>query len=70
MKNFIDNQFNGFSILFGYDTIENNYYEMLGGKKAWPTTVIVDQEGIVSFTMPGSLTEEELRAEIEKLINK
>lgn len=70
VKNFIDNQFNDFSILFGYDTIENNYYEMLGGKKAWPTTVIVDQEGIVSFTMPGSLTEEELRAEIEKLINK
>jgi predicted transcriptional regulator len=43
---------------------------MLGGKKAWPTTIIVDQDGIVSFTQPGSLTEEELRAEIEKLINK
>ena len=70
VKNFIDNQFNGFSILFGYDTVENNYYKMLGGKKAWPTTIIVDQEGIVSFTRHGSLTEEDLRAEIEKLINK
>ena len=68
VKNFIQNQFNGFTILFGYDDVESPYYTAVGGKQAWPTTVIVDKEGIVSLVNQGDLSEDELRAEIEKLL--
>ncbi len=70
VKEFVDNQFKDYSILFGYDTVKNDYYTMLGGKSAWPTTIIVDQDGIISFVKHGSLSEEDLRIEIEKLIKK
>ena len=69
VKAFVNNQFSEYSILFGYDTVENDYYTMLGGKRAWPTTIIVDEEGIITFTKHGSLTESELRGEIEALLN-
>lgn len=68
VKKFIENQFEGFSILFGYDDPNDSYYTLLGGLKAWPVTVIVDQEGVITKVTHGSMTESELRAEIENLI--
>ena len=68
VKNYIDTQFSDFTILFGYDDASSPYYTMLGGKEAWPMTVIVDQYGFITFISQGSLTEEELKAEIEKLL--
>ncbi len=69
VANFINKQFGDFTILFGYDDLVSPYYTELGGKSAWPTTVIVDQDGMVSFTVQGSLSSAELRAEIEKLLD-
>ena len=68
VKNYIDSQFSDYTILFGYDDVSSPYYTMLGGKDAWPMTVIVDQYGFITFVSQGSLTEVELRAEIEKLL--
>ena len=47
----------------------SQYYSMLGGKQAWPMTIIVDQEGVVSFVKQGSLTSSALEAEIAKLLD-
>lgn len=69
VKDFIDSQFEGFTIKFGYDDLESQYYAMLGGKQAWPMTIIVDQDGFVSFVRQGSLTSEALEAEITKLLD-
>lgn len=69
VKEFLNNQFKDFTILFGYDDVNSPYYTALGGKKAWPTTVIVDKEGVISLVNHGELSEEELRAEIEKLLD-
>lgn len=68
VKKFIETQFEGFSIMFGYDDLNNPYYTLLGGLKAWPVTVIVDSDGVISKVTHGSMTEEELVMEIEKLI--
>ena len=68
VKEFIETQFEGFEILFGYDDLESQYYSMLGGKQAWPMTIIVDQEGVVSFVKQGSLTSSALEEEIVKLL--
>ena len=69
VKDFISSQFEGFSILFGYDDLNSQYYSILGGKQAWPMTIIVDQEGVVSFVRQGSLTHDALEAEIVKLLD-
>lgn len=69
VKAFIESQFEGFSIMFGYDDPNNSYYTLLGGLKAWPVTVIVDQDGVISKVTHGNMSEEELRFEIEKLLD-
>lgn len=69
VKDYIDSQFADFTILFGYDDASSPYYTMLGGKEAWPMTVIVDQYGFITLVSQGSLTELELKTEIEKLLN-
>ncbi len=68
VKNFINDQFNDFTILFGYDDVDSPYYNMLGGNGAYPMTLIIDQDGIVSCNNPGSMTENELEKEIIKLL--
>ena len=69
VKAFVESQFEGFSIMFGYDDPNNSYYTLLGGLKAWPVTVIVDQDGVISKVTHGNMSEEELRSEIEKLLD-
>ena len=68
VKEFIETQFAGFTIMFGYDDSTNPYYGLLGGKKAWPLTVIVDSDGVISKVTHGSMSEDDLRLEIEKLL--
>ena len=66
---FVNNNFAGFNILFGYDDINNPYYLQLGGDQAWPYTVIVDQEGVISFISLDPLSYEKLDNEIIKLLD-
>lgn len=68
VSNFIKEEFTNYSILFGYDSDVSSYHEALEGAGKFPTTVIVDQNGIISYRELKSVTEEELRFEIEKLI--
>lgn len=68
VQNYIASQFTNFSILFGYDDCDSPYYYILGGKSAWPVTLIINQEGIISFVRQGSLSENELEIEIQKLL--
>ena len=46
---FVNSQFKDYEILFAYDDVASPYYTILGGKKAWPPTVIVDQEGVITL---------------------
>ncbi len=58
-----------YSMLFGkYDESKQNLYKMLGFTGAWPSTMIVDREGIVTFTKGGSMHYEDLEAQVLPLI--
>lgn len=57
-----------YSILWGYDDASDTYYSMLGGTSTYPISIIVDQNGYVSFTRIGSLSYDELKNEITKLL--
>jgi hypothetical protein len=45
-------------------------YDALGGGNAWPYTLIVDAEGIIAFKTLKELSEGELRAELDKALQK
>lgn len=55
-----------YSIIFAQDKAVGGFdlYEMLGGRKAYPMTVILDATGKITKVIHGSCTEEALRAAI------
>ncbi len=69
VQSFINsNGWNDYGIVFAQDTEETACYNMLGGSGAYPTTVIIDKNGHISYFMDGAVEEDELRNEIAKLL--
>ena len=61
------------SILFAQDPddgVNGAYYTALGGEGDFPMTIIVDAEGVITFTRRGSLTHDELVAAVEEALAK
>lgn len=59
---------NSYKLTFAQDTQELNTYAMLGGKYAYPMTVIVNADGKITFVNQGSCSESLLRTEVEKAL--
>ena len=60
-----------YGILFAQDHgtfAESETYLLLGGKRTFPMTLILDEEGVISYRVQGSVTYETLKAEIDKVI--
>ena len=60
-------------MLYQVGTIPSNHlrkliYKMLGGKGAYPLTVIIDQNGVIAHVKQGAMSESELLLEIEELL--
>ena len=61
------------SILFAQDEGDGGngaYYTALGGEGDFPMTIIVDKEGVITFTCRGSITHDELVAAVEEALGK
>lgn len=61
---------NSYKLAFAQDTAELNTYEQLGGKGAFPMTVVVNADRFITFVKQGPCEEAELRAAIEQALNK
>lgn len=59
---------NSYKLTFAQDTQELNTYAMLGGKYAYPMTVIVNAEGKITFVNQGPCSESLLKTEVEKAL--
>ncbi len=55
------------TMLYGHDAGDAYYYQ-LGGTGAWPTTLVLDANGVIVAKYPKKLSKEELAAAIEKAI--
>ncbi len=68
--NNVKTSWSDYSIIFTREiSFDNsNSYEVLGGKGAYPMTVIVDANGKIAFTKHGSMSEELLKSELEKAL--
>lgn len=56
---------NSYALTFAQDTKELNLYSALGGRTAYPMTVIVDAQGVITKVIQGSCSEADLRAAID-----
>lgn len=64
---FIDNHgWNEYTMMLALDTEELNTFVMLGGKYAYPITVILDEDGVITCINQGKMEKEVLIREIEK----
>ncbi|MDE5942703.1 MAG: 4Fe-4S binding protein [Clostridia bacterium] len=54
-----------YSLVYALDT-DNVSYKALGGSSIYPMTIIVDMDGVVSFTKHGPVEEEDLKQELIK----
>ncbi len=75
VQNFLDTAkdkngraWNSYKLVFAQDTEELNTYGMLGGKYAFPMTVILNSSGRITFVRQGSCPEDILRSEIIKAL--
>lgn len=77
VQNFLDNNVdkNGrlwasYEFTYAQDEREIDVYSMLGGKGAFPMTVILDTDGKITFVKQGPCSDDELRSAIEAAKNK
>ena len=57
-------------IIFTADATGEAYYMQLGGLGTWPTTVVLDENGVITAKFVGSITHEELLAAVEAAMTK
>lgn len=62
---FVNDKFGGYSLSFAQDTEELKLFNKLGGKNAYPHTVILDKNGVIRFIKTGSVSLEELKTQID-----
>ncbi len=55
-----------YNIIFAQDTKEVDLYSMLGGRSAFPMTVIVNAQGRITKVIQGACSEQALRQAIEQ----
>ena len=72
-KDYVDNHYPDSKMVFAYDesltdTIDK-YYTLLGGSGYYPRTLVLDENGIITFTTNSPLTHDELVAEINNAKN-
>ena len=48
----------------------DKYYTMLGGNGMYPRTLILDENGVITFEYTNAVSYETLVSEIEKIKNK
>lgn len=67
---FIEENFSDLPAIFCRDGTGDLYYQLLGGGQAWPGTVILDENGIISAVIQRSTTYEELKGIIDSLLTE
>ncbi len=68
-QNFINNNvYKDYVLSFGQDTEDQKIFDMLGGKSAYPMTVILDKTGTVRVVNQGAMTKEALEKAVGKYL--
>ena len=72
---YVSEYFPSSKMIFALDTAEEGasadlYYSKLGGTRYYPRTLILDENGVITFAKNNQVSKDTLVAEIEKILNK
>ena len=71
---YVEENFPDSKIVWAYDValddFSDEYYTALSGKGSYPMTIILDEDGVITFVREGSLTHEELVDEVESALDR
>ena len=71
---YINTNFPDSKMIFAYDlpldSYRDMYFNLLGGTDYYPRTLVLDRDGIVTFSYDGGLSYDQLKAEIENALAK
>lgn len=70
---YIKEHFDGSRMIFAYDTLINEkdeyagdkYFALLGGTYYYPRTLVLDENGVITFAKDGAVSYDELKGEID-----
>ncbi len=71
VPNFI--YYNGYEdskIIFSRDYAEEGYYTKLGFERYWPSTAILDENGVICYTVVGAMPYENFKSVIDSILEK
>lgn len=70
---YIGENFQGSNIIFAYDKSISSgpdmYYDLTGGAGYYPKTLILDKEGIVTYSVEGDISYETLKYEVDAALD-
>ena len=68
---YIENNVPGYAVQFAsdYGTMQNEYYTLLGGRGAYPYTLVLDEQGIIQQIIYSSVHYEDLKAAVAPLLD-
>ena len=67
---FVNQRLKNYTIDFAQDAAENDLYTTLGGTGPLPMTFILDEESIICYKTPTSITYDELKTNIDLILEK
>lgn len=62
---YISSTFPGTQMIIARDTENDDYFKALGGTVAYPRTLVLDKDGIITFSCDGNLTYDRLKAAVD-----
>ena len=68
---YIEKNFPGYAVQFAsdYGAMQNEYYTLLGGRGAYPYTLVLDEQGIIQQIIYSSVHYEDLKAAVAPLLD-
>jgi thiol-disulfide isomerase/thioredoxin len=73
-EDFVREKFNDSLIKFAYDLPLDDsvdmYFDLLGGTSYYPRTLVLDENGVITYAKDGSVTYGQLEAQIKKAMGK
>jgi thiol-disulfide isomerase/thioredoxin len=71
---YINEHFPDSKMIFAYDVpldkVRDMYFNLLGGTDYYPRTLVLDKDGVITFTYDGGLSYDALKTQIENALDK
>ena len=64
-ESYVNTNFPNTKIIFAYDTVNDDCWSSIGGVRYYPRTVVLDKNGVITFSRDGAISYEALKQVVE-----